>query len=175
VTEQLRPFLAEATAECADVLEALGGVDRVSPQQRILAEDLARLGVAIRGTLAAYLKSEDPDLASRLGTLTGARRASLVVLGLERLEHEVPSLEAYLRAKARENRSDEAIEPGSDTLPADAASSASRGNQGSESGRCPSGGSRPLSSTPIQSPRGERHEENDHSTGLPRTEEVPPR
>jgi len=99
VTPALRPALLAAEAECADILEALGGVDHVTPQRRAIVEDLARVGVALRGTLAAYLRSEDPDLASKVGSLASVRRTLLTAIGLERLEKEVPDLSTYLRER----------------------------------------------------------------------------
>ena len=95
VTESLRPLVAVAEEEAVEIFEALGGADRVTPQKRIIIEDLCAVGIALRGTLALFLQSNDPELASRIATLAGARRASLVALGLERLEKEI-DLKTYL-------------------------------------------------------------------------------
>ena len=106
VTPRLAPFLEEATAECADVLEALGGAGNVSAPRRVIVEDLARVGVVLRGTLAAYLRSEDPELASKVGALATARRSLLVSLGLDRVSKEL-DLHEYLAARENaENASD---------------------------------------------------------------------
>jgi hypothetical protein len=102
VTEGLRPLLKIAEQEASELFAALGGVGRVSEQKRILIEDLCAVGVALRGTLAAYLRTSDSELASRIATLAGARRSSLAALGLERLEREVMDLQTYLCTKAAE-------------------------------------------------------------------------
>ena len=124
VTARLRPFLQAAEAECADVLESLGGADHVSAQKRVIAEDLARVGVVLRGTLAQYLRTEDPELASKVGSLASVRRGLVTVLGLERVSKEL-DLRAYLQQRSAENRSGEAIATDPDPKSAGAASSAS--------------------------------------------------
>jgi hypothetical protein len=68
----------------------------------MLVEDVARVGIVLRAELTRYAKSADPDAAARVGTLAGARRASLALLGLERHAREV-SLPAYLKAQAATN------------------------------------------------------------------------
>jgi len=100
VARALRPLIAIATEEAEGLTIALGGPDRVTPQQRILIEDLCATGIALRACTALFLKEPDPDIASKIGTLTGARRSSLALLGLERHELDVPSLSEYLQAKS---------------------------------------------------------------------------
>ena len=97
VKASLAPFVAEAHLEAAALIQALGG-DTVSPQRRVVVSDLVRVGVALRGELRRYMRTEDPDCASRVGTLAGVRRASLVALGLDerRVEHD---LKGYLEAQ----------------------------------------------------------------------------
>ena len=119
VAPSLRPALLAAEAECADVLEALGGADHVSPQRRVIVEDLARVGVALRGTLAAYVRTEDPELASKVGSLASVRRALLTAIGLERREKEL-DLQSYLTQRTAENRSGATNGGESDESPADA-------------------------------------------------------
>ena len=101
VAESLRPIVAVAVQEAVEITQALGGADRVTPQQRILIEDLCSTGIALRGTLALYLQKPDPELGSRISTMVGARRANLALLGLERFQREL-SLDEYLRSKSRE-------------------------------------------------------------------------
>jgi hypothetical protein len=66
----------------------------------MLIEDIGTLGMIARATRAAYLQSGDHELASRVGTLLGQRRSSLVALGLERIAREVPRLAEYVGAAA---------------------------------------------------------------------------
>lgn len=128
VAPSLRPALLAAEAECADVLEALGGADHVSPQRRVIVEDLARVGVALRGTLAAYVRTEDPELASKVGSLASVRRALLTAIGLERVTREL-DLTEYLKQTAQNRRDGEnGDEP--DPSPTGANASAARGDEG---------------------------------------------
>ena len=99
VSPALRPIVSIAEVEAAEIFEGLGGTDRVTPQKRIIIEDLCGVGIALRATLALFLQSNDPELASRIATLAGARRASLVALGLERLEKEI-DLKTYLAQRS---------------------------------------------------------------------------
>jgi hypothetical protein len=59
----------------------------------------------MRGELARYAQTQDPDAGSRAITAMGRRSAILEKLGLEHAEREI-SLEDYLRAKAAEDRSE---------------------------------------------------------------------
>lgn len=168
VTPRLRSYLRAAEAECADVLEALGGADNVSAQRRVIVEDLARVGVVLRGTLAAYLRTEDPELASKVGTLAAARRGLLVALGLERVSKEL-DLASYLEQRAAENRSGEANGGEPDTLPAGAAPNAPRGNGGGALDASPGHPAVvPDNASPTERPSGahgeESHEEHSDST-----------
>lgn len=129
VAPSLRPALLAAEAECADVLEALGGADHVSPQRRVIVEDLARVGVALRGTLAAYVRTSDPELASKIGSLASVRRALLTALGLERREREI-DLKAYVAQRAAENCPGATNGNEPDTSPASARVDAVSGREG---------------------------------------------
>jgi len=128
VAPSLRPALLAAEAECADVLEALGGADHVSPQRRVIVEDLARVGVALRGTLAAYVRTEDPELASKVGSLASVRRALLTALGLDRVCREI-DLATYIE-QAAQNRAHGANDADPDTSSADASRSAPAADEG---------------------------------------------
>ena len=58
--------------------------------------------------MARFLQGDgDPELASRVASITGARRASLQALGLERASREIPDLRTYL--EQREARASEPI------------------------------------------------------------------
>jgi hypothetical protein len=155
VAASLRPALLAAEAECADVLGALGGADHVSPQRRVIVEDLARVGVALRGTLAAYLRTEDPELASKVGSLASVRRASLSALGLDRVTREL-DLSEYLKQTA-ENRAGATNGDDPDPSAVDASVCAPTGDEG---GACPeltpsAGGRRPH--PPPQDSKGDRN------------------
>ena len=99
ISEALRPLVDIAGDEARELFDALGGFDVVSPQRRLLIEDAVATGIVLRGVLALYLRTEDVELVSKVGTLTAARRASLIALGLDRAEHLVPDLATYLAAK----------------------------------------------------------------------------
>ncbi len=99
VTPALRPLLTIASEESGDIINALGGPAQVTPQQRALVEDLAAAGIALRATLMLFLQGAEGDHAARIGALVSVRRASLVCLGINRVEHEVPSLSDYLASK----------------------------------------------------------------------------
>jgi hypothetical protein len=94
-------FLASARDEAADLIVAAGGPDRISPQRRALIEDTARLGLALRALLAGFIQggATDGELASRLSSLAGARRANLIAVGLDRFATDAPGLDEYLRRK----------------------------------------------------------------------------
>jgi hypothetical protein len=108
VARSLRPLIGIAAEEAEGLTIALGGPDRITPQQRILVEDLCAVGITLRACMALFLKEPDPDIASKIGTLAGARRSSLALLGLSRCENEVPDLSTYLREKALENAASDA-------------------------------------------------------------------
>jgi hypothetical protein len=97
---ELLPFLEAGACECAAVLEALGG--GVTPQRRILAEDLGRLGALLRAVVALFAQTGAPELASRAASLATSRRSILATLGLERCEKTL-DLGTYLEQRAAEN------------------------------------------------------------------------
>jgi hypothetical protein len=105
VAEALRPLLPIAAEEAYELTEALGGPEAVSPQRRMIIEDLAAMGITLRATLALFLQSSDSELVSKISALASARRASLQALGLERISKEL-DLTTYLAQKAAENRAD---------------------------------------------------------------------
>jgi hypothetical protein len=100
VVHALKPLLPLAAEEAYELTEALGGLDAVSPQRRVLIEDLVAIGLALRATLALFLQNGDPELASKVGTLASARRSSLQAVGLERIAKEL-DLASYLAAQDR--------------------------------------------------------------------------
>jgi hypothetical protein len=99
VSPALLPVVKQAQEEAWDIGLALGGPDELSPQRRALLADLARLGVALGGLTAVYLRNEDPETASRMATLANARRQHLLALGLDERRVE-QDLDAYLAARA---------------------------------------------------------------------------
>lgn len=86
VVPALAPIVAIGKAEGRELMLALGGEDQVSPQKRILVEDLVACGIGLRGVLQLFVQSHDPELASRIASLAGARRQILSLLGLDRFE-----------------------------------------------------------------------------------------
>jgi hypothetical protein len=110
----LKPLLPLAAEEAYELTEALGGLNAVSPQRRVLIEDLVAIGLALRATLALFLQSSDPELASKVGTLAAARRASLQALGLERVAKEL-DLNAHLAKYEREDRAQDASDSDPDS------------------------------------------------------------
>lgn len=105
----LRLCAQRATEELAAWLDSLGGPDHVSPQRRSIAENASRISLLIHALVAQWLSGDaDPELASRIGTLVGVHRASLVALGLDRVEHEVGDLRTYLATRSNQNASSSA-------------------------------------------------------------------
>lgn len=98
----------------------------------MLIEDAVALGIALRGQLAIYLRAQDGEVASRVGTLVGQRRQSLAALGLERVSKEL-DLTEYLESKATDNGAGGAIITDPDTLPAEETSCTPSGNGGERS------------------------------------------
>ena len=88
--------------EAREITEALGGVEAVTPQQRILVEDLCAVGIGLRTNLALFVQDADPELSSRIATLAGARRQSLLALGLGRFEKAL-DLASLLHQKSAES------------------------------------------------------------------------
>ena len=126
VAPALQPIVRVAADEAAELFAALGGIDHVSEQKRILVEDLVAVGIALRGQLQLYLQGADGEVAGRIGTLAGARRASLVALGLERHVREV-TLQDYLKQRDAERQEQEA-----ERREADQAAQTARGDANGE-------------------------------------------
>jgi hypothetical protein len=106
VSESLKACAALAQEEALGLVSALGGIENISEQRMVLIQDTARLGLVLRAVVARFLQGDgDADLASKVGTLASARRASLQALGLERISKEL-DLTTYLAQKAAENRAD---------------------------------------------------------------------
>ena len=89
----------------AEIIESLGGPAAIPPTKRALIEDAVSVGIALRGELARYLQSRDPNAASRVGTLAAARRQSFALIGLEPPKDEVPALDVYLRTSKEDSES----------------------------------------------------------------------
>ncbi len=109
VSDSLRPFLDAADLEALELTLAYEGApegDRYRPlstPRRILLDDFLRVGLVLRGELARYLQSGDPDAGARVGTLSANRRATLQILGLDHPEHEV-NLAVYVAQRGAETR-----------------------------------------------------------------------
>lgn len=83
VRPELLPLVEGGADEAAALLLAMGGADRASPQRMIAAQDFGRLGAVLRGLLLRWAQTNDPELASRIATVSSARRALLGLLGLD--------------------------------------------------------------------------------------------
>jgi len=108
VTLALRPLLSIAAEEAYELTEALGGSDALSPQRRMVIEDLTAMGITLRATLALFLQNYDTELASKISALASARRVSLQTLGLDRVAKEL-DISAYIAQKDAEVRAEAAI------------------------------------------------------------------
>ena len=110
VSTSLKRHAVEAQAETLSLVAALGGLDTLSEQRLILIQDAGRLGLIVRALTTQFLQGGgDPDLATRIATITTARRTLLQTLGLNRAEHEVPDLATYLRDKDAQKPEGDAI------------------------------------------------------------------
>jgi hypothetical protein len=114
VAPSLKPLLSIAAEEAYELTEALGGPDTLSPQRRMVIEDLAAMGITLRATLALFLQSCDTELVSKISALASARRASLQALGLDRITREI-DLAAHI--EAHEVRAQQPIGEESDPVP----------------------------------------------------------
>lgn len=99
IAPSLLPLVPIAEMESAELIDALGGSDAITPQQRILIEDAVAVGMTLRGTLALYLQKNDPELGSRISGMATTRRGIMQALGLQRAQREVASWESYLKDK----------------------------------------------------------------------------
>jgi hypothetical protein len=108
VSEALRPFFGAATLEGAQLTLAYEGEAgtpghrALSAPRKALLEEYLRAGLIMRGELARYAQTQDPDAGSRAITAMGRRSAILEKLGLENAEHEV-DLSTYLAQKASQD------------------------------------------------------------------------
>jgi hypothetical protein len=138
VTKALRPFFDAVELEGAQLTLAYEGEAgtsshrALSAPRKALLEDYLRAGLIMRGELARYTQTQDPDAGSRAITAMGRRSAILEKLGLENAEHEVPSLNDYLRQKTAENRAGRGNggEDDADPTDADDRAPAARGGDG---------------------------------------------
>jgi hypothetical protein len=87
----MRSLLALAAREVTELVEALGGVDQVSPQRLRLIEDFGISGALLGRELLAYLDDRDSEAASRVISLINSRRSSLTQIGLD--AHRVDELD----------------------------------------------------------------------------------
>ena len=82
VSDPLKPLASQAEQELGELLADKG--EAVTAAERVILEDLARLGLLLRAEFARYLETQAPDAAARVTALAGQRRASLQAVGLER-------------------------------------------------------------------------------------------
>ena len=101
VAESLKPLAVQAERELGELLADKG--EAVTAAERVVLEDVARLGLLLRAEFARYLKSGDQTSAARVTALAGQRRSSLAAVGLDRRSREI-QLEDYIDAKASEEK-----------------------------------------------------------------------
>ena len=92
-----RALLARAAEEAVAIVEALGGLEVVSPQRLRLVEDAAIAGVILGREFGEYQKNRDPEAAARVVSLINARRSTYVQIGLDRVKVET-DVTAYAEA-----------------------------------------------------------------------------
>lgn len=132
ISESLKQSAVGTQEETLSIVAGLGGVENISEQRLVLVQDTARLGLVLRAVMARFLQGDgDPELASRVATITSARRQNLQALGLERVSKEL-DLQSYLAERAAagaQDRAEEEIAARSGTTPTDASEDASVDNE----------------------------------------------
>lgn len=93
-----RSLLVLAGNEVAEIVEAQGGVDEMSPQKLRLIEDAAILGVVMNREFAEYVKSRDSEAAARVATLINSRRATFSLIGLDVRRADPLDISSYAAA-----------------------------------------------------------------------------
>jgi hypothetical protein len=100
VHPDVAPIADAARDEYEEMLEALGGVEHVSPQRLAILEDLVGVGLVLRSELCRYAITRDTEIVPKITSCAHARRASFAALGLDRVAREVtPTLADYLRSR----------------------------------------------------------------------------
>ena len=99
ISPSVMPFVPDGEQECMELIDQLGGPDCLSAAERILCEDVGRMGVVLRAEAARYAQTQDSDAASRVSALSSARRQAVALLGLRPREVQVASLGDYLDSK----------------------------------------------------------------------------
>ena len=99
VHPDVAPIAEASRQEHDELLEALGGPDRVSPQRRAILEDLVGVGLVLRSELMRYALTRDPEAQARITSCANTRRQSLSALGLDRVATDVPRLDEYVAAQ----------------------------------------------------------------------------
>ena len=91
----MRALLDLAANEVVELVDALGGVDQISPQRLRLIEDIGISGVLLGRELLAYIDDRDGDAASRVVSLINSRRSSLAQVGLDVRKADPLDINAY--------------------------------------------------------------------------------
>jgi len=103
VSPEIKLVLRGIEDELADLVDALGGLERLSPQRKAILDDVARAGLVAAVAGLRYVQEPDDADAAKLLLQAGAGRLrGLRALGLDRAERDVPSLGEYLGSKAEE-------------------------------------------------------------------------
>jgi hypothetical protein len=97
VADSLKALASEAEVELGELLADKG--EDPTAAERVVLEDVARLGLLLRAEFARYLETGDQTAAARVTALAGQRRSSLAVVGLDRRSREI-HLEDYIDLKA---------------------------------------------------------------------------
>lgn len=136
------------------IIAALGGADNISEQELLLAQDIGRLELVLSVVTMRFLQGDgDPELASRVATLTSARRQNLQALGLQRREKEV-SLHDYIAQRAAENASGGANGDDPDTESTVASDSATMDEGGGQGRSCSADSAPVLTDSSTERPSG---------------------
>ena len=110
VTPALEPVLREASAWSAALVDDRGGPEVVTAAQRGLTTAAGLLYITVLGVGGDYLRTRDPELASRLATVSTSLRSILQVLGLDRVATDAMNLDRFLAMRTPEAGAGEAID-----------------------------------------------------------------
>ncbi len=94
----MRTLLDLAANEVVELVDALGGVDQISPQRLRLIEDIGISGVLLGRELLAYIDDRDGDAAARVTALINSRRSSLAQVGLDVRKADELDVSSYAAA-----------------------------------------------------------------------------
>lgn len=135
----LRALSREAARLNSELLEAMGGEDAVTPQQRLAVGIVSSLGFLAGAMMLRFQQTEDPDVATRAGSLLSTQIRALTTIGMERVAKDV-DLRSYLATRAQsetapqaaQHRAGEAIDAQTTNAPDPVDDRVQRADEGSE-------------------------------------------